>query len=32
MKLYWSPPTRSTRGLWMLEETGIPYEREFVDI
>ena len=32
MKLYWSPQTRSTRALRMLEETGIPYDREFVDL
>ena len=32
MKLYWSPQTRSTRALWMLEEAGIEYELERVDI
>lgn len=32
MRLYWSPQTRSTRALWMLEEAGIDYERELVDI
>ena len=32
MKLYWSPQTRSTRALWMLEEAGVDYERELVDI
>jgi glutathione S-transferase len=32
VKLFWSPQTRSTRALWMLEETGIDYERELVDI
>lgn len=32
MKLYWAPQTRSTRALWMLEETGVSYERELVDI
>ena len=32
MKLYWSPQTRSTRALWMLEETGVEYERVLVDI
>jgi glutathione S-transferase len=32
MKLYWAPRTRSTRILWMLEETRIPYERVLVDI
>jgi glutathione S-transferase len=32
MKLYWAPRTRSLRALWMLEEAGIAYERELVDI
>ena len=32
MKVYWAPQTRSTRALWMLEEPGVPYERELVDI
>ncbi len=32
MKLYWSPQTRSTRALWMLEEAGVAYELERVDI
>ncbi len=32
MKLYWSPQTRSTRALWMLEEAGLDYQRERVDI
>ena len=32
MKLYWAPQTRSTRALWMLEETGVSYERQLVDI
>ena len=32
MKLYWSPQTRSTRAIWMLEEAGVDYERELVDI
>lgn len=32
MKLFWAPQTRSTRALWMLEETGVSYERELVDI
>lgn len=32
MKLYWAPHTRSFVALWMLEETGAPYEREMVDI
>lgn len=32
MKLYWSPQTRSPRAIWMLEESGIEYEMELVDI
>ena len=32
MKLYWAPQTRSTRALWMLEETGVSYECQLVDI
>ena len=32
MKLYWSPRTRSFSGLWMMEETGQPYERVLTDI
>jgi glutathione S-transferase len=32
MKLYWAPQTRSARALWMLEEAGIDYELELVDI
>lgn len=32
MKLYWSPKTRSSRAVWMLEEAGVDYEIEPVDI
>lgn len=32
MKLFWSPQTRSTRAIWMLEEAGIDYEMELIDI
>ncbi|ODN69305.1 glutathione S-transferase family protein [Methylobrevis pamukkalensis] len=32
MKLYWSPQTRSSTVLWMLEETGLACERVLVDI
>ncbi|MDJ0748707.1 MAG: glutathione S-transferase [Woeseiaceae bacterium] len=32
MKLYWAPQTRSQRAIWMLEEAGIDYEMEVVDI
>jgi len=31
-KLFWCPKTRSMRGLWLMEESGIPYERVQVDI
>lgn len=32
MKLYWAPQTRSTRAFWMLEEAGIDYDAELIDI
>ena len=32
MKLYWCPRTRSLLALWMLEETGAPYEPILIDI
>lgn len=32
VKLYWAPHTRALRVLWLLEEAGIAYERELVDI
>lgn len=32
MKLYHAPLTRSTRVLWLLEELGLPYELEVVDV
>lgn len=32
MKLYWAPQTRSQRAIWMLEEAGIDYDMELVDI
>ncbi len=32
MRLYWAPRTRSSRVLWMLEESGAPYERVLVDL
>ncbi len=32
MKLYWSPQTRSTRALWMLEEAGVDYDLELIEI
>ena len=32
MKLYWAPQTRSGRAIWMLEELGVDYDLELVDI
>jgi len=32
MKLYWSPRTRSFSVLWLMEETGQPYERVLIDL
>ena len=32
MKLYWSPNTRAFRIAWLLEESGLKYERIAVDI
>ena len=32
IKLYWSSRTRSFSSLWLMEETGQPYERVLVDI
>jgi glutathione S-transferase len=32
MKLYWSPRSRSFSSLWLMEETGEPYERVLTDI
>src|SRR5579871_4158988 len=32
MKLYWAPRTRSFSALWLMEETGQPYERVLIDI
>jgi len=32
MKLFWSQQTRSSRAVWMLEEAGVDYEIEPVDI
>jgi glutathione S-transferase len=32
MKLYWAPQTRSARAIWMLEEAGVEYELELVEI
>jgi len=32
MQLYWCPRTRSFTTLWLMEETGQPYERVLMDI
>lgn len=32
MKLYWCPQSRASTALWMMEEAGIAYERELIDI
>src|SRR5437763_16034869 len=32
MKLSWSPRSRSFSTLWLMEETGQPYERVLTDI
>lgn len=32
MKLYWAPQTRSSRAIWMLEEAGVDYDLEQVNI
>lgn len=32
MQVYWSPRSRSFSALWLMEETGQPYERILTDI
>ena len=32
IKLYWAPRSRSFSALWLMEETGQPYERVLTDI
>jgi len=32
IKLYWSPRTRSFSALWLMEETGQPYDRVLIDL
>jgi glutathione S-transferase len=32
MQLYWSPRSRAFTALWLMEETGRPYERVLIDI
>ena len=30
--LFWSPRTRASRAVWLLEEVGVPYERVTIDL
>jgi glutathione S-transferase len=32
MKLYWAKQTRASRAVWLLEEAGVDYEIETVDL
>jgi len=32
MKLFWAPQTRAQRGIWRLEEAGVDYEMERVEL
>ena len=32
MKLFWTPQTRAQRGIWMLEEAGVDYAMERIDL
>ncbi len=32
MKLFWAPQTRAQRAMWMLEEAGLEYELELVEL
>ncbi len=32
MKLFWAPQTRAQRGIWMLEEAGVNYDMERIDL
>ena len=32
IQLYWCPRTRSSRALWLMEESGLEFERVLVDI
>lgn len=32
MKLFWAPQTRAARALWMLEESGLAYDLELIDV
>lgn len=32
MKLFWAPQTRAQRAIWMLEEAGVDYEIERIEL
>ena len=32
MKLFWAPQTRAQRGIWILEEAGVDYDMERVEL
>ena len=32
MKLFWAPQTRAQRAIWMLEEAGLEYELERIEL
>ena len=32
MKLFWAPQTRAQRAIWLLEEAGVDYEMERVEL
>ena len=32
MKLFWAPQTRAQRGIWILEEAGVDYDMERIDL
>jgi len=32
MKVYWCPQSRASRVIWLLEESGLPYERIHIEI
>lgn len=32
LRLYWYPRSRASRAMWLLEESGLDYERVFIDL
>jgi glutathione S-transferase len=32
MKLFWTPQTRAQRGIWMLEEIGVDYDMQRIEL